>query len=399
MRRSLPVLLATGVIASAVAVVSASAIHEKAAVAPATTAPATTDASTLPASSTGPTVAASPPVVGTVKRPAKTVGPTFKITKVGKSYRATKGTTTYRGSLKFAGEAAVRRLNATGGGTLKFTAGTFDFGPDYFKFGETLHNITFAGAGRTATLIKNKTNAAADTEPFNFHGTQKVTIRDLTVSAGGSPRTTSDAIDFDKGNHSRVINVGIVASRARGVVFDGKDHNYTADYNEVRNCMIRGIRTDGVDFLASNHNKVTGCRISNVGGTGIGAMHASGSADQTHKKASHNIIRGNLIEQAGRDGILINGGDHNRIEKNWVTNSSDDFDRRDGIRILALDSVTAIGNVVTDNVAVDNQTEPTQRFGLNISSPQCKRTVVTGNNFEGNQVGAIQDLGTASRIR
>ena len=112
-------------------------------------------------------------------------------------------------------------------------------------------------------------------------------------------------------------------------------------------------------------------------------MHASGSADQTHKKASHNIIRGNLIEQAGRDGILINGGDHNRIEKNWVTNSSDDFDRRDGIRILALDSVTAIGNVVTDNVAVDNQTEPTQRFGLNISSPQCKKTVVTGNNFEG----------------
>jgi hypothetical protein len=400
MHRSVPVLLATGVIASAVAVVSTSAVHKQTAGAPATTAPPTSNASTLPASSTSPTAAASPPVVGTAKRaPAKTVGPTFTITKVGGSYRAAKGKTTYKGSLKFVGEAAVRTLNAAGGGTVRFTAGTFNFGPDYFLFGDPLHNITFAGAGRTATLIKNKTNKAADTEPFNFHGTQKVTIRDLTVSAGGSPRTTSDAIDFDKGNHSRVINVGIIASRARGIVFDGKDHNYTADYNEVRNCVISGIRTDGVDFLGSNHNKVTGCRISNVGGTGIGAMHASGTADQKHKKSSYNVIRGNLIDQAGRDGILVKGGDHNRVEKNWVTNSSDDADRRDGIRILALDSVTAIGNVVTDNVSADNQTEPTQRFGLNISSPQCKRTVVSGNSFEGNRVGAIQDLGTASQVR
>jgi parallel beta-helix repeat protein len=398
MHRSVPVLLATGVIASALAVVSTSAVHKQ--TAPPITAPPTSNANGLPTSSTSPTAAASrPPVVGTTKRaPAKTVGPTFTITKVGGSYRAAMGKTTYKGSLKFVGEAAVRTLNATGGGTVRFTAGTFNFGPDYFKFGDTLRNITFAGAGRTATLVKNKTNKAADTEPFNFHGTQKVTIRDLTVSAGGSPRTTSDAIDFDKGNHSRVINVGIIASRARGIVFDGKDHNYTADYNEVRNCVIRGIQTDGVDFLASNHNKVTGCHISNVGGTGIGAMHASGTAAQKHKKSSQNLIRGNLIDQAGRDGILINGGDKNRIEKNWVINSSDDFDRRDGIRILALNGVTAIGNVVSDNVVADNRPEPSQRFGLNISNPQCKRTVVKGNSFEGNLAGPMQDLGTASRV-
>lgn len=403
MHRSVPVLLATGVIASAVAVVSTSAFHKQTAGAPATTAAPTTSYATSPESSPSPTAAASRQVVrkpDKAKRaPAKTVGPTFTITKVGGSYRAAKGKETYKGSLKFVGETAVQKLNAAGGGTVKFTAGTFDFGPDYFLFGKTLRNITFAGAGRTATLIKNKTNKAADTEPFNFHGTRKVTIRDLTVSAGGSPRTTSDAIDFDKGNDSRVINVGIIASRARGIVFDGKDHKYTADYNEVTNCVISGIRTDGVDFLASNHNKITGCHISNIGGTGIGAIKASGNAAQRHKKSSYNVIRGNRVDQAGRDGILINGGDHNRVEKNWVTNSSDEVDRRDGIRILALDSVTAIGNVVRDNVAADNQTEPTQRFGLNISSPQCKRTVVRGNSFEGNRVGAIQDLGTASQVR
>jgi parallel beta-helix repeat protein len=278
-------------------------------------------------------------------------------------------------------------------------AGTFDFGRDYFVFGKPLRNITFAGTGRTATLVKNKTNKAADTEPFNFHGTRNVTIRDLTVSAGGSSRSTSDAIDFDRGNRSRVINVGIIGSRGRGIVFDGKDHTSGADYNEVTNCVISGIRSDGVDLLASNHNKITGCRISNVGGTGIGVTKASGSADQEHKKSSYNVIRGNRVDQAGRDGILINGGDHNRIEKNWVTNSSDEVKSRDGIRIQAPEDVTAIGNIVKDNVATDTQTEPTQRFGLNISSRQCKKTVVSGNYFEVNRVGAIQDLGSASQVR
>jgi parallel beta-helix repeat protein len=401
MHRSVPVLLAGAVIAAAVVVVSVSAVHKPTG-APVTSAgQATRYAASPTTSSPSPTSAASRPVADKPKnaKPAKTVGPTFTVTKVGRSYRAAKGETTYRGSLKYVGEAAVRNLNATGGGTVKFTAGTFNLGSDYFLFGQPLRNITFAGAGRTATLIKNKANKAEDTEPFNFHGTHKVTVRDLTVSAGGSARNSSDAIDFDKGNHSRVINVGIIASRGRGIVFDGKDHDYTADHNEVTGCVISGISSDGVDFLASNHNKVTGCHISDIGGTGIGAINASARAAQKHKKASYNVIRGNRIDQAGRDGILIKGGDRNRVEKNWVTNSSDEVDRRDGIRILALDGVTAIGNVVADNFAEDNQTEPTQRFGLNISSPQCKRTVVKGNSFDGNRVGAVQDLGTASRVR
>jgi parallel beta-helix repeat protein len=399
--RSVPALVATGVIVLAVAVVAASAVQKQPAGAPGTTAGQATSYATPTASNPNPTAAASRPVVGKPKnpKPAKIVGPYFTVSKVGRSYRAVKGKTTYKGSLKYVGEAAVRNLNAAGGGTVKFTAGTFNLGSEYFLFGQPLRNITFAGAGRTATLIKNKTNEAADTEPFNFHGTQKVTVRDLTVSAGGSPRSTSDAIDFDKGNHSRVINVGIIASRGRGIVFDGKDHDYTADHNKVTDCVISGIRSDGVDFLASNHNKVTGCHISNVGGTGIGAINASATAAQKHKKASYNVIRGNRIDQAGRDGILIKGGDRNRVEENWVTNSSDEVDRRDGIRILAIDGVTAIGNVVRDNVAADDQIEPTQRFGLNISSTACKRTVVGGNSFEGNRVGAVQDLGTASQVR
>jgi parallel beta-helix repeat protein len=402
MHRSVPVLLAAGVIASAVAVVSVSAGQKPPARGPGTSAgQATSNAATPTATNSSPTASASRPVIkkpGNAK-PAKIVGPYFTVSKVGGSYRAVKGKTTYTGSLKYVGEAAVRNLNATGGGTVKFTKGTFNLGSEYFLFGQPLRNITFAGDGRRATLIKNKTNKAEDTEPFNFHGTHKVTVRDLTVSAGGSARSSSDAIDFDKGNHSRVINVGIIASRGRGIVFDGKDHDYTADHNEVANCVISGINSDGVDFLASNHNKVTGCHISNIGGTGIGAINASARAAQKHKKASYNVIRGNRIDQAGRDGILIKGGDRNRVEKNWVTNSSDEVERRDGIRILALDGVTAIGNVVAANFVEDNQIEPTQRYGLNISSPQCKRTVVRGNSFEGNRVGAVQDLGTASRVR
>jgi hypothetical protein len=35
---------------------------------------------------------------------------------------------------------------------------------------------------------------------------------------------------------------------------------------------------------------------------------------------------------------------------------------------------------------------------LNISNPQCRRTVVKGNSFEGNLAGPMQDLGTASKV-
>lgn len=324
----------------------------------------------------------------------------FLVSRNGATYTAEGDAgSSYTGTLKFVGEQAVNELKAAGGGTINFTAGTFDFGAEYFKL-ENVSDIVFAGAGRDATVIQNSNNAAADTEPFNFTGADRVTIRDMTISAGGAARTTSDAIDFDRGNSSVVDNVRITASRARGIVFDGKNAGWTADNNIVRNCVITSAATQGIEFLASSNNRVENCTISNTGGAGIQAGKSSTVAGQPNKKSSDNVIVGNTVDQAGRDGIIVNSGDRNQITGNVVTNSSDDIAGKDGIRIQSTDGITCDDNVVSGNTATDNQPTKTQRYGLNINNPECNRTAVgPGNNFTGNLVSTnngIRDVGTAT---
>jgi parallel beta-helix repeat protein len=178
----------------------------------------------------------------------------------------------------------------------------FDFGSEYFKVYD-LANITFRGQGIDVTVLRNSSTAAADTEPFNFSGTVNVVVRDMTVSAGGPPRTTSDALDFDFGNDSTVERVKIIASRGRGIVFDGKDAGWHSANNVVRDCVITGgVQSDGIELLASTNNLVEGCTISNSGGHGIQAAKGSAGAPQPNKKASDNIIRNNVVSGWPRSG-------------------------------------------------------------------------------------------------
>jgi parallel beta-helix repeat protein len=320
----------------------------------------------------------------------------FLITRNGNTYQARSQTTgtTYTGTLKFVMESAADLLNRGGGGTVTFAAGTFDFGSQYFKLYD-LHNITFEGQGIDVTVLRNSSSAAADTEPFNFSGTFGVVVRDMTVSAGGPLRTTSDALDFDFGNDSTVERVKVIASRGRAIVFDGKDAGWHSANNVVRDCVITGgVQSDGIEFLASTNNLVEGCTISNTGGHGIQAAKSSTGAPQPNKTSSDNIIRNNVIDNAGQDGINVNGGDRNRIEGNRVTNSANIAANKDGIRIGTTDSVSCNDTVVENNTATDNQATKTQRYGLFIASSLCNRTVVGTNDFSGNRTGAIRDLGT-----
>src|SRR6266545_3702878 len=280
---------------------------------------------------------------------------------------------TITGTLKSVVQNAAADLEGYGGGTVQFTAGTFDLGSNFFKFTE-LHDIVFDGAGMNSTIIQNDNSTAADTEPFNFTGAFNVTVSDLTVSASGTPRSTSDALDFDKGNDVVVERVKITASRGRGIVFDGKNANWTSLSNEVHDCVIDGVPGDGIEFLASSDNLVEGCTITNTGLHGIQLVKSSTTADQPNKKSNNNVITGNTI-----------------------TNSADVTSGRDGIRISSSNSITCDDNVVSNNTATDNQTPKTQKYGLNISSSLCNRTVVgPGNNFAGNLTGDIRNLGTGT---
>ncbi|MFY1700589.1 right-handed parallel beta-helix repeat-containing protein [Micromonospora sp. WMMA1923] len=325
----------------------------------------------------------------------------YTVSRSGDTYRAVSAAAgpTFTGSLKSVVESAVAELNPLGGGTVTFGAGTFDFGSQYLKL-ESIRNIIFAGAGMTATVLRNSSSAAADTEPFNTKGLNGVVIRDLTVHAGGPARTTSDALDFDDGNNVLVERVRVTASRGRGVVFDGKNQTWSSMGNTVRDCEITGAASDGIELLASSGNTVSGCSISAVGGHGIQINRASSGADQPNKTADHNIVSDNTIDQAGQDGINVDSGNDNRIADNHITDSANVTPNHDGIRIATISGVSCTDNIVTGNVATDNQAVKTQRYGLHITSAGCVRTVVgTGNDFTGNKLNAIRDMGTDTLYR
>ncbi|WFE56037.1 DNRLRE domain-containing protein [Micromonospora sp. WMMD712] len=326
----------------------------------------------------------------------------YTISRVGDAtYRAVSQVTgqTWTGSLKSVVESAAADVNRLGGGTIVFTAGTFDLGTEFFKL-VGLRNVTFAGAGMDLTLIRNYSSAAADTEPFNTKGLDGGVVRDLTVSAGGPPRTTSDALDFDDGNNMLVERVRVTASRGRGIIFDGKNQTWTSMGNTVRDCQVSGTASDGIELLATSGDTVTGCEITDVGGHGIQVNRSSPTADQPNKTADDNLVSGNRIDQAGQDGINVDGGDDNHIVDNHVANSADDTAGRDGIRITTAPGVPCSGNVVSGDVATDFQAVKTQRYGLNIASPGCVATVVgPGNNLAGNLSGAMRDAGTGTVFR
>jgi uncharacterized repeat protein (TIGR01451 family) len=195
--------------------------------------------------------------------------------------------------------------------------------------------------------------------------------------------------------------VKVTASRGRGIVFDGKDiiggSLRTAERNVVRDCVISDIPSDGIELLASSRNHIEGCTITNVGGHGIQITKSSTTADQPNKKSDDNVLVGNSIDNSGQDGINLNSGDRNEIRGNTILNSSDDVSGRDGIRLSSADAINCDDNIVSGNTSGDNQGTHTQRYGLNISSSLCNRTVVWQNTFFGNLNGDINDLGTDTR--
>lgn len=326
----------------------------------------------------------------------------YVVTRTGDIYTAQSQSngTTFSGTLKHAVESAVADLQRYGGGEVRFAAGTFDFGADYFKF-TRVNDVTFSGAGVGATLLRNDSSAAADTEPFNFEASDRITIRDLSVSAGGAARPTSDALDFDGGDDILIERVEVTLSRGRGIVFDGKDAvevtGGTALRNVIRDCVISsGVPKSGIELLATGENRVEGCTITDVGGHGIHVNKAAISAAQPNKPSTDNVIVGNTITNAGIDGVNITVGHRNRILRNTITNSSDDVPSRSGIMISSAEGLACDSNAVEGNTATDDQAVKTQRYGLSIAHGQCTANVVGDNAFAGNIAGAVNDLGTGT---
>jgi parallel beta-helix repeat protein len=278
---------------------------------------------------------------------------------------------------------AITELNGAGGGTLSFQAGIFDLGPDHFDL-DSVADIVFTGQGIDVTTLMNSNDGAFDTEPFDFHIATRITIQDMTVSAQGAFNSTSDAIDFDAGNDSVVQRVKVNASRARGIIFDGKEPGTEANNNVIRDCIVTGVPSDGIELLAADNNRVEGCVISNVGGHGIQVTKSSSVAPTPNEQSNDNVITNNTITDATTDGINVLSSDRNQILNNTVTSSD-----RDGIRLDSSNSILCDDNVVSGNTSNDNL-----KWGLNINNALCNRTVVGANSFSGNVLGSIRDAGT-----
>ncbi|WP_299447810.1 right-handed parallel beta-helix repeat-containing protein [uncultured Phycicoccus sp.] len=341
--------------------------------------------------------------VGTTPAWADSAASPYLVERVGttSTYTATPASgPVVTGTLKAVVETAADRLTAEGGGVVRFQAGTYDLGSTWWEFYD-LDRVVFEGAGMGATVIRNDASAATDTEPFDMTASDNITIRDLTVHAGGPLRSTSDAIDFDGGDHVLIERVEVSGSRARGIIFDGKGSGSIshADDNVIRDCWIHDTPGDGIELLASSRNLIEGCRISNVGNYGIRIGKSSSVATQPNKPSDDNIIRNNVIDESGRDGIFVNSSNRNQILGNTVTNSSDVASSRDGIRVTSYDSRSCDATVVRANRATDTQPTKTQSYGLNIVSSLCHGTVVgSDNDFTGNKRGPLKDLGTGTVV-
>jgi parallel beta-helix repeat protein len=274
---------------------------------------------------------------------AVSAGPTFTITRSGDTYVAASGTTTFTGSLKRVVERAASELGAAGG-TISFVAGDFDLGAEWFTF-KSITNITFAGAGMDATRIRNATSVPKDTEPFDVVGASNIVIRDLAVAAGGAPRSTSDAIDFDNGSNVLIERVAVTESRARGIVFDGKGDGWSATGNVIRDCVITGIPGKGIELLAASGNVIEGCTITDIGGQGIQLNKSSTSAvpSRTSRRATTSCAATSIV-RAGGHGIEINSGSRNVITANTILDSGQLVTWRDGVRIGSNDGIVCDDN-------------------------------------------------------
>ena len=316
----------------------------------------------------------------------------FEVRRDGNIYHAESQTTssTYSGDLKDVVESATTELMSHGGGVIRFLAGDFDLGPDWFEFTE-ITDVTFEGQGMDVTIISNNASASTDTEPFDMTRSDRITVRDMTVHADGPPRNTSDALDFDGGDDVVIERVKVTGARGRGIIFDGKDSGQTATNNIIRDCIVTGVPADGIQLLASSNNLIENCTISNVGGMGIRVTKSSTSADQPNKKSNDNTISNNFIEFSGSHGIGVRASDRNIITGNTVLNAQNG---NSGILISEANNIDCDDNIVQFNTATDNQPVPTQEFGLNIAHSGCHRTVVIDNIFTGNLLGDINDDGT-----
>lgn len=322
----------------------------------------------------------------------------YTITVSGATYTATDRS----GAVVATDTVLLNVINAVKGANrhIHFGPGTFDFGTDHATF-NSLNNLTISGSGMDVTFIQNNTNAAADTEPLSYTDCDGAVVMDMTVSAGGTGRSTSDALDFDHTSNGAVYRVKITLSRARGIVYDGKDVGANANNNIIQDCIISGCPGSGIELLAANNNQIINCTVTGCAattGAGISITKASAGAGQPNKKANNNTVTNCTASTNSRDGVRILSCDSNTISGGTFQNNGQGGTTFDGIRINTSDSITADNNIIDGVLSNDTQGSKTQRYGCNVgpTTGSANTNTIRNSNFQFNKTGSINDGGTGT---
>jgi hypothetical protein len=272
------------------------------------------------------------------------------------------------------------------GGTLNLSSGTFDFGQGDVKI-QHRYNVWILGQGIDITFVRNAPTADEDLEPFNYSDADGAVVRDMTIHADGSPRLTSDALDFDNSDNVTVERVKITKSRGRGIVFDGKDQPGQPGWQSVghlvRDCEITGCARSGIEFLCAENSQIINCIAYGNGESGVNIA----SQSDTERKARHNTVSGGHFYANAKYGVAVWGCDFNTITGVTCTDNL-----LDGIRVATKPNTDkmAVGNQIINCVSTNTQKEMPQAWGINLhgsTDDHVSDTIIRDCDLRGNRLG------------
>jgi len=312
--------------------------------------------------------------------------------------------------------SAIAALPATGG-TVRIASGIYEI-QEAIRIPS---NVALIGEG-ASTRIQMKPEILAHilTNANHDKGNQNILIRGLVLAgnlnSGGKPPQPGNlvagndncrGIYFNRVTDAQVLDCFItetgtnpfLAEKSQNIVFAHNEEkfcfhclNFTLCKNVTvaYNSAIQKWSGEAPYFNSTHHSRVFKNYIERMGMDGMAFDFNS----------SYNEIHDNLVIGSNLNGILLNrNAHHNTVHNNVIKNNgayrNNPFDRMDGIHLAS----GASNNTISNNVCMDDQSNPTQRYGIYIRDATCRDNIISGNKFSGNTAGEIKDLKTNTKAQ
>ena len=295
--------------------------------------------------------------------------------------------------------------------------GTVHVAKGKYEISESLRlpsHVALIGEGKDSTIqLKSGILAHVITNADHEKGNTDILIRDLAIvgnldSQGvppvGHPTQGNDkcrGIYFKHVGGAHVINCfitetgtnSLLAQNSHDIMLVRSEELFCFHCLNFTNCKnvtvayYRAVRKwsgEAPYFNSTHASKVFKNYVEGIGMDGMAFDFGS----------SFNEIHDNVVAGSCLSGILLfRNANNNKISNNLIKNNGrykkNPQGRMDGIYLGS-----ASRNTIVGNRCIDDQANPTQRYGIYISNAACKDNVVSGNAFAGNTAGEIKDLGT-----